>query len=29
MDEYIKLFNNLVNVFYMIYDLNDEWHDLM
>ena len=29
MYEYIKLFNNLVNVFYMIYDLNAEWHDLM
>ena len=29
MNDYINLFNNLVNVFYMIYDLNDEWHDLM
>lgn len=29
MDEYIDLFNNLTNTFYMIYELNKEWGDLL
>lgn len=29
MDIYVDLFNNLANTFYMIYDLNEEWGDLL
>ena len=29
MEEYIKLFNKLVEVFYLVYELNKEWGDLL
>ena len=29
MTTYIDLFNKLSDIFYIIYDLNNEWHDLM
>ena len=29
MNEYIELFNRLVEVFYLVYELNEEWGDLL
>ena len=29
MEEYINLFNKLLEVFYLVYDLNKEWGDLL
>lgn len=29
MDDYVDLFNSLLNTFYMVYDLNKEWGDLL
>ena len=29
MGQYIELFNNLVDVFYLVYKLNEEWGDLL
>lgn len=29
MTTYIDLFNKLSDIFYIVYDLNNEWHDLM
>ena len=29
MEDYIDLFNKLTDVFYMVYDLNKEWGDLL
>ena len=29
MNDYIELFNKLVEVFYLVYELNEEWGDLL
>ena len=29
MEDYINLFNKLLEVFYLVYDLNKEWGDLL
>ena len=29
MEKYIELFNKLTDVFYMVYDLNQDWGDLL
>ena len=29
MDEYVDLFNSLMNTFYMVYELNKEWGDML
>ena len=29
MNDYIELFNRLVEVFYLVYELNEEWGDLL
>ena len=29
MEKYIELFNKLTDLFYMVYDLNQDWGDLL
>ena len=29
MNDYMELFNRLVEVFYLVYELNEEWGDLL
>ena len=29
MQPYIDLFNSLMNTFYMVYELNEEWGDML